>query len=111
MRFKLHNGEWVKHSNDFMAAALKLFWQLRQSGLRKQPSTAELLNWLMVLREMFPKEDNPLATQPNLVLRTLSSLVKTQADQQAAQRILGEWHENVPAYHKYKKDPGRYWWI
>ena len=84
-----HLGEWVKHSNDFMAAALKLFWQLRQSGLRKQPSTAELLNWLMVLREMFPKEDNPLATQPNLVLRTLSSLVKTQADQQAAQRILG----------------------
>ena len=87
-------GEWVEHSSDFIAAALSLFFQLRQSGLRKKPSTAELLNWLMVLRDMYKEEKNPLAAYPDSILRTLSSLVKTQADQQAARRILQDYNDN-----------------
>lgn len=90
-------GEEVKHTSDFLSDALDLFLVLRsKGGLRKKPATAELLNWLFVLRGMFEEEKvkNPLATHPEEVLRTLSSLVKTLEDQTAAQRIVQAWLEN-----------------
>ncbi|MDM8557683.1 MoxR family ATPase [Candidatus Parabeggiatoa sp. HSG14] len=76
-------------NNDFLNKALEIFLQLRQEGrLRKKPSTAELLNWLMVLRDMYPNVDNPIATHPECVLDTLSSLVKMKEDIDKAKDIL-----------------------
>ena len=75
-------------SNDFLNTALQIFFQLRNGNLRKKPSTAELLNWLMVLRDMYPDVDNPIAVHPDSVLDTLSSLVKMKEDQETAQRLL-----------------------
>jgi len=75
-------------SSDFIDKALDLFLLLRKGRLRKKPSTAELLNWLMVLREMYPNVDNPIADHPNCVLDTLSSLVKMAEDQKNASEIL-----------------------
>jgi MoxR-like ATPase len=75
-------------SSDFLNKALALFFQLRDGGLRKKPSTAELLNWLMVMRGMYQDVDNPIAAHPESVLDTLSSLVKMTEDQEKAQRIL-----------------------
>jgi MoxR-like ATPase len=75
-------------SSDFLSQALAVFFQLRDGGLRKKPSTAELLNWLMVLRDMYPKVDNPIAAHPGSVLDTLSSLVKMADDQDTARHIV-----------------------
>jgi MoxR-like ATPase len=75
-------------SNDFLNKALEVFFQLRNGNLRKKPSTAELLNWLMVLRDIYPDVDNPIAVHPDSVLDTLSSLVKMAEDQETAQRLL-----------------------
>lgn len=74
-------------SSDFLNQALKIFFQLR-GGLHKKPSTAELLNWLMVLRDKYPYVDNPIADHPNCVQDTLSSLVKLAEDQKIAPDIL-----------------------
>ncbi|HEW98014.1 MAG: MoxR family ATPase [Candidatus Parabeggiatoa sp. nov. 3] len=75
-------------SSDFLNQALEVFLRLREGRLRKKPSTAELLNWLMVLREMYPESENPIAAHPESVSDTLSSLVKMAEDQETAQRIL-----------------------
>jgi len=73
---------------DFLDQALKIFFHLRNSGLRKKPSTAELLNWLMVLRDMYPDADNPIAAHPECVVDTLSSLVKMAEDQEKAESVI-----------------------
>ncbi len=75
-------------NSDFLNQALNVFSQLREGNLRKKPSTAELLNWLMVLRDMYPNVDNPIAAHPDSMLDTLSSLVKMAEDQEIAQRIV-----------------------
>jgi MoxR-like ATPase len=83
-----HLGTFTQHSSVFLADALEFFFKLRASGLRKKPATAELLNWLFVLREMFKESTNPLTVPPDKVIRTLSSLVKTEEDQAIARQIL-----------------------
>jgi MoxR-like ATPase len=75
-------------SNDFLNKALDIFIKLRDGGLRKKPSTAELLNWLMVLRDIYPDVDNPIAAHPDCVSDTLSCLVKREEDQKDAPNIL-----------------------
>jgi len=75
-------------SSDFLNQALEVFSQLRDGGLRKKPSTAELLNWLMVLRDMYPDVDNPLVAHPESGLDTLSALVKKSEDIDKAKDIL-----------------------
>ena len=75
-------------NNEFLNKALEIFLQLREANLRKKPSTAELLNWLMVLRDMYPDVDNPLMAHPESRLDTLSALVKKSEDIDKAKNIL-----------------------
>ena len=78
----------IEDINYFLTDALQLFWQLREAGLRKKPSTAELLNWLLVLREVFKEaEKNPFKGLEKIHL-TLNTLVKTAEDQELAKRVL-----------------------
>jgi MoxR-like ATPase len=76
----------------FLADALELFRRLRQpaAGLRKPPATAELLGWLIALRQLGGNTANPMA-DPEVVRRSLSSLVKTAADQEQARTVLAQW--------------------
>jgi len=76
----------------FLTDALNLFYTLRESGLRKPPATAELLNWLLVLRQMFQNVDNPLV-ESTQTKRTLSTLVKSAADQETGERVLENWQK------------------
>jgi MoxR-like ATPase len=78
--------------NQFLSQALELFFKLR-GGLRKKPATAELLNWLLVLREMFQGVDNPLIKYPEQTAITLSTLVKSKDDQKAAERVLEQFQK------------------
>lgn len=81
------------YGSDFVSDALDLFFRLQDGGLRKKPSTAELLDWLMVLRDLYKDADNPLTAHPDSVSRTLNSLVKMQEDQKTAQRISEQWSD------------------
>ena len=83
----------LSDSDPFLSDALNLFLKLRDDGLglRKKPATAELLGWLIALREVAPDAENPLRSQPELVERTISSLVKTSEDQETVVQVAREW--------------------
>jgi MoxR-like ATPase len=85
-------GLYAAGSNEFINDALELFNDLRSpaSGLRKNPATAELLDWMLALRGMCGDAENPLA-DPDMALRTLSNLIKTAEDQKKAQGIIQRW--------------------
>jgi MoxR-like ATPase len=78
--------------NPFLRSALDLFYRLRdyQSGLRKKPATAELLGWLLALQTIGHDLEQPL-NRSDVVLRTISSLVKTAEDQEKAKRVVEQW--------------------
>jgi MoxR-like ATPase len=85
-------GSYVDGSTAFITDALDLFFALREvpGGLRKSPSTAEMLGWMMALKDMAPDAENPLA-ESDLALRTLSNLIKTTADQEKARDVVQRW--------------------
>lgn len=75
--------------------ALDLFYGLRheqgQTKLVKEPSTAELLNWLQVLFSRGVKPSDSLKAQPEIVKETLSTLVKTARDRAEALDYVDRW--------------------
>ena len=85
-------GLYTDSNNAFLKTALDLFYRLRapENGLRKKPATAELLGWLMSLQQFTQDSQNPLA-QPEIIFRTLSSLVKTAEDQSKAKGLVEQW--------------------
>ncbi|ERN41329.1 MoxR-like ATPase [Rubidibacter lacunae KORDI 51-2] len=89
-----HLGLHTDGSDGFLQAALNLFHRLRSPsvGLRKKPSTAELLGWLISLRGFAGEVGNPM-TNLDVVTRTLGSLVKTAEDQPKAQAMVKRWFE------------------
>jgi MoxR-like ATPase len=79
-------------SSVFLDVALEVFRLLRQpgSGLRKKPATAELLGWMFAMQQIAPNPNHPLE-DPQIVLTTLSSLVKTADDQRTAEGLVKRW--------------------
>lgn len=84
-------GLYSTGSSEFLQEALDLFYSLRHGGLRKKPATAELLGWIATLQEMAKEEY--IFSQPELVQRTLSSLIKTSEDLGTAKEIVARWME------------------
>jgi MoxR-like ATPase len=82
----------VDTQDTFLQTALDLFGQLRSpgSGLRKKPATAELLGWISALRTFSKDGENPFV-QREIIIPTLSSLIKTAEDQEKAQAIVEQW--------------------
>ena len=80
-------------SSDFYATALDLFYRLRDSKnqIRKKPATAELLDWITAIADATNGDANPLASDPTIARRTLSSLIKTTNDQRHAESIVDQW--------------------
>ncbi len=85
-------GFHVGDRSPFLQPILDLFDRLRspQSGLRKKPSTAELLSWLLTLQSLGYDRNSPLIPK-EVLLQTLSSLVKTAEDQEIAKKIISQW--------------------
>ncbi len=87
-------GSFENSDSPLLADALNLFTKLREpgSGLRKKPATAELIGWLIALREVGATADQPLnQNDGNAALRTLSVLVKSADDQETAKKIVENW--------------------
>jgi len=76
-----------------LSDALDFFSKLREpgSGLRKRPATAELLGWLVALRESGAHPDQSLREISEITSSTLSALVKSADDQTSAKAILDDW--------------------
>jgi MoxR-like ATPase len=72
----------------FLAQALDIFNQLRNSGLQKKPATAELLDWLQVLTKLYPEQKISLTQNKQALKNTLSVLVKTQEDREIAYQLI-----------------------
>lgn len=68
--------------DDVVNKAIDIFYQLRQLGLERAPSTRELLNWLKYLKT-FAKEDTLKKIE---TLDGLGALIKTQDDVRRVKR-------------------------
>ena len=66
-------------------AALDVFYNLRRLGLERSPTTREILNWLKYMRDIAPKE----AISKIEGLEGIGALIKTQADMERVNRMLG----------------------
>lgn len=86
-------GIYTGKQNVLLRDALDLFFLLREpsNNLRKKPSTAELLGWLLTLQEMAGTTAMPLTRAPDIVRRSLSNLVKSAEDQAKAMEIVEQW--------------------
>jgi MoxR-like ATPase len=85
----------IEAGHPLLTDALDIFYRLRSSevklGLRKKPSTAELINWLQILRMRGVRPDQSLRGLPDLVRETLSTLVKTTQDRKDARDEIDRW--------------------
>ena len=87
-------GKYVENSEDFMNKALDLFIELRKptTGLHKKPATAELLGWIIALKDGNKDNPNPISkhNEENL-RRSLTVLIKTSDDIEQAEKALTRW--------------------
>jgi len=86
-----HVGTQVQKSSPLLNEAVNFFYHLRQSGLVKKPSTAELLDWIRALMGTGIYFDRPLREQQECWKTTLFTLIKTSDDHQSIQSICENW--------------------
>jgi len=86
-------GSFESSGSPLLTDALELFFRLREpaSGLRKRPATAELIGWLIAMREMGAPANDSLRQHSAAVLGTLSTLIKSADDQETARKIVETW--------------------
>ena len=65
--------------------ALDVFYHLRRLGLERAPTTREILNWLKYMSDTAPKE----AVEKIKGLEGIGALIKTQADMERVNRMIG----------------------
>ncbi len=85
--------------SEMLADALDFFSVLRDSsnGLTKRPSTAELLEWLAVLKQKGVSASDSLSAHDDAMLTSLSSLVKNTEDQTKAKSLAENWLKSEKA--------------
>jgi MoxR-like ATPase len=86
-------GSFENSDSRLLSDALELFFRLREpaSGLRKRPATAELIGWLIAMREMGAPADQSLRQHGAAALGTISTLIKSADDQETARKIVENW--------------------
>ena len=70
-----------------VASAVGFFTALRKEGLRKDPSTAELIDWVRLLLALGATPNSRIVDVPDLVDNSLGTLVKTMEDLQLVQEL------------------------
>jgi len=84
MMLEIVTKHYPKANAEIVQKCLDLFYQLRELGLERAPSTRELLNWLKYLNSM---EKNEAITKIEK-LEGIGVLVKTQADMKTVKRSI-----------------------
>ncbi|MFL6215107.1 MAG: AAA family ATPase [Blastocatellia bacterium] len=82
----------AEHS-PLLTEALDFFYRLREAsaGLTKKPATAELLAWLLFLRDRGARVDKPLRQYEELMRASLNIMVKSPDDQAKSAPLLQQW--------------------
>lgn len=75
---------YPKADDEIVQQAMDIFYQLRQLGLERAPSTRELLNWLKYMQTFSKKE----TVEKIKKLEGIGALIKTQDDMRRVQRNL-----------------------
>ncbi|MBF0464527.1 MAG: MoxR family ATPase [Nitrospirae bacterium] len=84
----LRLGHRVNTKDEFFRIALSVFNKLREDrNIHKKPSTAELLGWIVALREIIGNGKNTSITK-EIVLKTIGIVVKTENDQKRAEEVI-----------------------
>lgn len=65
-------------------------------GIERKPGTAELINWVIVLKELGYSPNDSLSTSTNWHAGYLLTLVKKETDQKQARSLLMKWDWNKP---------------
>jgi MoxR-like ATPase len=82
-------------SSQMARDALDLFYSLRRDAgrvrLRKEPSTAELLNWLQILGHRGVDPASGLRQHSDTVRQTISTLLKNGEDRDQAVAYVNDW--------------------
>lgn len=82
-------GDHYDVKSSFLDEAVKFFMQLRDvDGLDKQPATAELLGWLLYLSKLGVRPNDSFSQHTERIKGSMSILVKSKADQNAAKELL-----------------------
>jgi MoxR-like ATPase len=91
-------GEHLPRSSPLLEDAVSIFEDLRsaRSGLRRPPSTAELLGWVVVLKNRLSPAIHLSASDAATVLPTVGCLLKNRDDQDAGKRVIQEWFDKLP---------------
>lgn len=84
MMLEIVNKHYPKANAEIVQKCISLFYQLRELGLERAPSTRELLNWLKYLNTL---EKNEAITKIEK-LEGVGVLVKTQADMKVVRRSI-----------------------
>jgi MoxR-like ATPase len=72
--------ELADGTRPLLDSALDFFVELREAGLHKAPSTAELLNFLQAIVQFGAQPSKPLRSWADALRRSASTLAKTQDD-------------------------------
>ena len=90
-------GAYVTDSASFQKDALDLFETLRSptSGLQKKPATAELLGWVIALKEMSRDAPNPIRNNAEALENSLGILIKNADDLKQARAVLRTWLQSL----------------
>ena len=75
---------YPKVDNKVVDVALDIFYQMRNLGLERAPTTRELLNWLKYIKSYAPKE----AIEKITKLEGIGVLIKTQTDLERIQKMI-----------------------
>lgn len=83
--------------NMLLNSCITLFERFQRQLLQKQPSTAELIDWVRLLAHYGADPNQSLQTQPAKFDRTRSTLAKSDDDQAQLQRTWEEFVKLPPA--------------
>lgn len=81
--------EFRDGARPLLDSSIDLFMEVRRR-LRRPPSTAELINFIQVLRQNGAAPDKPVMLSPQAVRKSASTLAKTREDVDELERLLGD---------------------
>jgi MoxR-like ATPase len=90
-------GQHFPRNGRLLDQAITLFYEIRGDNLnlRKRPSTAELLGWVVTLQNRFKTPDSSLASDPSFVLNSLSCVIKDSQDMRDSLAAVRKWLDQI----------------
>jgi MoxR-like ATPase len=88
-------GEFVGNTSGLLSPALEIFYGLRgmsTPSMRKKPATAELLGWLVILRDVANRDSDPFQSKELLLSTILGTLGKAAEDQDQVRAFVYQWY-------------------